>query len=130
MDVGSSSEGKNVRKVHIEIPTMPIHDGGHERLASFMGLLPETAIFRRFATLNVKNLLYYQAELAYLERRLKAIAEEDRQSGDKYREQYRQAWYLVSHSEQYPNGSAVQWQIFERIRKVLHDYSQFLLGIY
>jgi hypothetical protein len=123
-----STESTAPGDAHIKIPPLHHHDNGHERLASIMGLIPETAIFRRFATLNAKNILYYQAELAYLERRLKRVAEQDRMSDDEIRQQYCQAWFLVSHSNKHPNGSPKQWEIFERIRKILHEYSKSLVS--
>ncbi len=40
---------------------------GYTALALLMGRVPEVAIFRRFSTLNARNLLYLQAELVQLE---------------------------------------------------------------
>ncbi|KAI9694216.1 MAG: hypothetical protein M1822_003488 [Bathelium mastoideum] len=46
---------------------------GYPRLAKRMGLLPKIAIFRRFGFLNQLNILYMQAELQYLEKKLKKV---------------------------------------------------------
>jgi hypothetical protein len=43
---------------------------GYPMLAAYMGLTPETNIFRRFSILNARNLLYLQAELTNLEEAL------------------------------------------------------------
>ena len=44
---------------------------GYDRFAQFMGTHPKLAISRRFGALNLRNLLYLQAELIYLEDELK-----------------------------------------------------------
>lgn len=52
------------------LPRRETHDSvchGYPRLAHWVGREPSFAIFRRFATLNAKNILYLQAEIAYLE---------------------------------------------------------------
>jgi len=43
---------------------------GYPKLAGQIELCPETAIFRRFGALNAENLLYFQAELVWLETEL------------------------------------------------------------
>jgi hypothetical protein len=40
---------------------------GYPRMAARMGLIPETAMFRRFGALNCRNILYLQNELCQLE---------------------------------------------------------------
>lgn len=109
---------------HITIHDLQSPKNGYERLAAHMGNIPERAIFRRFTALNAKNILYYQAELAWLEERLAEQIEADHQSDDDTRQQYGQWWYKLSHSERYSCGSSKQWEIFQNIRRILHDYSQ------
>ena len=59
---------------------------GYPKFARWMGLIPEMAAFRRFGFLNKLNLLYMQAELQGLERKLKEVQNRDCQgAGD---EQY------------------------------------------
>lgn len=58
---------------------------GYTKLATLMGAYPEVAIIRRFSALNVQSILYLQAELLYLESRLRKFEEEDRKSGDQNR---------------------------------------------
>ena len=54
----------------------------YTRLAALVGTHPETAIFRRFKTLNAKNLLYMQSELVHLEAELSNIELENKLSGE------------------------------------------------
>ena len=54
--------------------------GDYTALASMMADHAEAAIFRRFDTLNIKNLLYMQAELVDLEDQLHDIESEDKKS--------------------------------------------------
>ncbi|KAL9120490.1 MAG: hypothetical protein Q9187_002954 [Circinaria calcarea] len=56
--------------------------GDYTRLATLIGSHEELALFRRFAFLNAKNLLYMQSELVHLEGELANIALEDDRSGD------------------------------------------------
>ena len=44
--------------------------GNYLDLSKLMSKYPEVFILRKFSGLNVKNLLYYQAELAHLEQEL------------------------------------------------------------
>ncbi|KAK0728798.1 hypothetical protein B0T26DRAFT_748959 [Lasiosphaeria miniovina] len=65
---------------------------GYARLASLMGAHPETAIVRRFGSLNTLNLLYLQAELTDLENALQKEAKADAESGHLDRTLYSQGW--------------------------------------
>lgn len=58
---------------------------GYAKLATLMGAYPEIAIVRRFSALNAQGILYLQAELVYLESRLRGYEDEDRKSGDQNR---------------------------------------------
>ena len=50
---------------------------GYPKLAELQGTYPQLCIYRRFATLNARNLLYLQAELVDLEERLERYTLED-----------------------------------------------------
>jgi len=56
-------------------------------LAERIALKPQTGIYRRFDALNARHLLYLQAELCILERRLRIVERED-QRKDKGRLKY------------------------------------------
>ncbi|KAK7706432.1 hypothetical protein SLS57_009666 [Botryosphaeria dothidea] len=49
----------------------------YPRLVRKMGEMPEVAIFRRFGTLNAQSLLYMQAELVCLEKKLHRLQSKD-----------------------------------------------------
>lgn len=119
----TSTEPKTVTEVTIDMPSLPEDEPGYHRLASLMGGFPEAAPFRRFATLNAKNLLYLQAELTALERELRDAARKDAQSGNQFRENYSRAWVFLCHSDERPDGSPEQWKVFSKIREALREYS-------
>jgi hypothetical protein len=47
-----------------------------------MGVTPQNSILRRFSALGIQNLLYYQAELVYLEDRLRKVEARSFAQGD------------------------------------------------
>ena len=99
-------------------------DIGYEPLAKLMGRHPEAAAFRRFSTLNMKNLLYYQAELVHLEVKLRTLEARDQSSKFAGRQKFCRSWLALSHAGQLPDESGEQWRTFQRIREVLKEYSQ------
>jgi hypothetical protein len=125
MSTGSFGDDSSApTEIQIEMP--PLHDGqqGYHRLASVMGMFPDVAIFRRFSTLNVENILYLQAELVDLENRLKEAAQADALSDDAIRRENYRALYNLSQAEFLPNGNGLQWKIFLQIREVLQQYNE------
>ncbi|KAK0625563.1 hypothetical protein DIS24_g11122 [Lasiodiplodia hormozganensis] len=54
---------------------------GYPSLARRMASMPEASIFRSFASLNIRNLLYMQAELVCLEDELNRYQLEDARAG-------------------------------------------------
>jgi hypothetical protein len=98
---------------------------------------PETYVFRTFNKLNVKNILYYQAELAHLEQELEEIEDADATCGISPRQDYARRWKKLqagielSDLDQQPNtqGAELQWQTFKKIRRVLEKYSKCLLVV-
>jgi len=64
-----------------------------------MGMNPEHAILRRFSALGVQNLLYYQAELTYLEERLRKIEAWSLAQGDGAKQyQFARDWDTLKRS--------------------------------
>ena len=61
-----------------------------------MGRAPELAMFHRFAPLNALNLLYYQAELAHLQRKFDVQVEADKDSENKRKRYYDVNWYFLA----------------------------------
>jgi hypothetical protein len=101
-----------------------IRMSGYSRLASMMGAHPELAALRRFGSLNAQNLLSFQAELTYLELKLKRCAKADADSGHPDRTLYDRDWQTLSDSAQALDGNSEQWQTILAIRKTLKQYSK------
>ena len=94
---------------------------------------PEVFILRRFSSLSIKSLLYYQAELVHLEKELAEIEREDQECLTSPRKDYATHWNRLSSSvyatpSHDGNQSAVsprdmlQWQVVLKIRSTLREY--------
>ncbi|KAL4941869.1 hypothetical protein BDV06DRAFT_222700 [Aspergillus oleicola] len=95
---------------------------GYDRLASLMTSDKGLSIFRSFQSLQAKNLLYLQAEIAIKEKELKNIVKDDRESQDKYREKYSCSVRLLKGRE----GPSEQWVKWEELRVLLDKYNTAL----
>jgi hypothetical protein len=73
--------------------------GGYPKLAEGMAACQTLTIFRRFSALSAENLLYLQADIIRLEKRLKRLEKEDQESGHPDRSQYFNDWFLIQDSE-------------------------------
>ena len=99
---------------------------GYPKIAFLMGRSPEYAIFRRYAALNAKNLLYLQAELKILEAKLHDLEEADQNSQHEDRMIYSRDWETLRDSH---NANAIagndrsQWSTALNIRETLKEYS-------
>lgn len=105
-----------------QLPAM----NGYSELASMMGANPELAIFRRFSALNAHSLLLLQAELVFLENKLKRCIEADTASRDVNRIIYDRDWQSLFESGTTASGCADQWETILRARRVLKEYSKAL----
>jgi hypothetical protein len=97
---------------------------GYNRLAAVIGANHELAIFRRFSTLNAKNLLFMQGELIHLEAELKAIAREDKGSGDSEKAEFEFCIHTLRGPHECEDGDA-QWRKILEIRQKLREYSAY-----
>jgi hypothetical protein len=95
---------------------------GYAQIAGFMSDASEMAIFRRFGTLSLQNLLYQQAELVELENELAQLANEEREPGHPNRPYYRTDWWFLSRSQDYGDGK--QWKKVLEIRAKLKEYCE------
>lgn len=95
---------------------------GYPKLAAHMGLNTESAIFCRFSTLNVQNLLYLQAELTNLQRKLREQEAVDNRSDVGNKKNYARDWYWLSKSK--ADGDEEQWQLVLSVREKLKEYSE------
>ncbi|KEZ45165.1 hypothetical protein SAPIO_CDS2614 [Scedosporium apiospermum] len=74
-----SFQGRGIDEPLIDIPMMDSKKSNYTALASFLGSYPEVLAIRRFRELQIRNLLFYQAELAHLEAELQEIENQDAQ---------------------------------------------------
>jgi hypothetical protein len=88
-----------------------------------MGHYPETAIFRRFGSLNMLNLLSLQAELVDLQVQFRDIWIEDETSPDDSEKQFSTYFRVLRKSE-----DSHQFAMVLDIRKKLQAYSTFRSG--
>lgn len=97
---------------------------GYPRLAGQMGDFPETAILRRFSTLNSQNLLYLQAEIIHLESELRELEMSNSKAQDSQKHMYARDWYWLKESVEKDDGA--QWRAMLKIREKLKEYSIFV----
>ncbi|OAL06557.1 hypothetical protein IQ06DRAFT_209913 [Phaeosphaeriaceae sp. SRC1lsM3a] len=90
--------------------TDPFSDSviGYPKLAAKFGVLPEAAIYRRFGALNAQDLLYYQAELTYLEQKLQEQQQQDNNDPKGHGASYAINWYWLKHSKTDGDGPFIQ----------------------
>ncbi|EWC44254.1 hypothetical protein DRE_01080 [Drechslerella stenobrocha 248] len=60
----------------------PTFAPGYPSTAAIISTDAEMSVYRRFDRLNARNILYYQAELMYIESEMDKLDEEDRLNGD------------------------------------------------
>jgi len=77
-------------------PSKKRYENDYTGLASLMVENPEKAIVRRFALLNMKNLLYMQAELVELEGQLEKAVEYDKKFRDT--RPYARSWFWLQNA--------------------------------
>lgn len=95
---------------------------GYPKLACHMGACPDSSIFRRFGNLNSKNLLYLQAELVHLEKKLQALEKADSISKEGNASHYSRDWYWLENSGDEGNGGQLETVL--EIRGKLREYSK------
>lgn len=96
--------------------------GDYTKLAALIGSHEELALFRQFAFLNAKNLLYMQSELVHLEGELANIALEDDRSGDGDKALFQGSLFDLKESAGTEKG--LQWTKVLEIREKLKEYSR------
>jgi len=68
-----------MRRPSRDVPMVSSNKSNYTALAGFLGSYPEVLAIRRFRELQIRNLLFYQAELAHLEAELQEIENHDMQ---------------------------------------------------
>ncbi|CAG8960721.1 hypothetical protein HYFRA_00002257 [Hymenoscyphus fraxineus] len=69
---------------------------GYPALTCLQGQYPELSIYRRFSSLNARNLLYLQAELVDLETELEKYTKEDCKSDNEKTKLCNKNWFYLS----------------------------------
>ena len=85
------------------------------------------SIFRRFGELNVQNILFLQAELAYLEDQLDQIRREDGESNEKSTREkgnLMQSFYALRQAHE-DDQSSEQYATVLQIQDKLKQYSKY-----
>ncbi|PLB54104.1 hypothetical protein P170DRAFT_347048 [Aspergillus steynii IBT 23096] len=101
---------------------------GYDRIAAVFASDPAFLIFRRFDKLNIKNILYYQAELANIEDDLEHIIADDKQSFNEERRDYPfSVRSLKSPLKSTRPEDIRQWSKFKEARELLEKYNYALL---
>jgi hypothetical protein len=95
---------------------------GYPKLAVLQGSYPQLGIYRRFSTLNARNVLYLQAELVDLEERLDQYTLTDINSEDPTEKKYSRNWYFLSSPVEGVDNS--QWHTMLAVREKLREYSK------
>jgi hypothetical protein len=102
---------------------------GWPKLAKLIADNPDFEAFPAFTDLNIKSLLYYQAELSMLRRELHATEYDDAHSLDDEVNKVRPSRYaktldylFISRDKNDPELHK-QWTLIKDIRKVLKEYS-------
>ncbi|PLB35139.1 uncharacterized protein BDW47DRAFT_111024 [Aspergillus candidus] len=103
---------------------------GYDRIAAFLASDPPSMFFRRFARLNAKNILYYQAELGDLAADLEEIISLDRDSASRDGGNEKHYPFSIGHlkgSLGNSENASMQWEKFLEIRKLLKEYNEALI---
>ena len=95
---------------------------GYPKLAALQGTYPQLGIYRRFSTLNARNLLYLQAELVILETNLNEYTNKDRVAEDQNARLHNKNWYFLNKRKDGVVNS--QWHTMLRVREKLKEYSR------
>ena len=100
-------------------PSLSMAD--YHKLAGMMAHHEELAIFRRFDTLNLKNLLYMQAELIHLEAELRQMELDEKISADPNKPVHPMSVYDLR--EVTCTGKTTQWAKYQEVQGKLQAYS-------
>ena len=100
------------------------HVKGHPMLAYLMGNAPLTAHVRRFATLSMRNILYFQAEIQFLEKKLLLAENRDSRSGRGRELSYSVNWQHLKDAAR--SESKEQYELIQELRTLMKDYGKLI----
>ncbi|KAL8932495.1 MAG: hypothetical protein Q9211_006282 [Gyalolechia sp. 1 TL-2023] len=92
----------------------------YNKLVNLMGEHQDLAIFRRFQNLNIKTLIYMQADILHLEQELNIVEYEDKRSDDKSRASLHASFFNLKESS--GERHDVQWNKVKEIQEKLGLY--------
>ena len=131
-DIVALLDGARVAPLRIDQNNMPSHEEGigYGRLASTLALDNDLCIFRHFAKLNIRNILYLQSELQELELKLQQL---DVEANNNINEPSKWSKPRSYHYASRTKATALDendayWDTVLRIRDVLERYSMFILS--
>ncbi len=94
-------------------------ENGWPLLAKVMEQNPELEAFSRFRELNIKNLLYYQVELASIKEDLEEQEKWDRsQCSPRSNEDY------SMYADNMIQDDSAQWKLVLKLRRCIREYSK------
>ena len=99
---------------------------GWPQVARVMALTPDFEAFQAFRDLNLKSLLYYQAQLVSLRKRLHVLEWKDWRNGNGPTVEFAQNLeYLFSSEMEADPRVRQQWELVRELRCVLNEYSTY-----
>jgi hypothetical protein len=84
---------------------------GYAQLAWRMSVHGDLAVVRRFAALNIQNILYLQAELVHLEERLREKERANSSSENETLRWYARDWQTLSRGQSHEGEDESQWRL-------------------
>ncbi|PVH73652.1 hypothetical protein DL98DRAFT_606918 [Cadophora sp. DSE1049] len=97
---------------------------GYPQVAEFMGEYPTLAMVRRFRGLNARNLLYLQAELVLIEKKLQEVEKADAKN-DATKQYSKDYFWLMESATESEGGD--QWRLIMEMRDKLREYNDVLI---
>lgn len=99
---------------------------GYPMLAERIALKPQTAIYRRFDALNSRRILYLQAELFILEKRLRKMEEREEKKDDEIGKEpsHRYAVDYERMLEDQNGKGKLHLELLGRVSETLSQYSE------
>jgi hypothetical protein len=123
---GIETRSRYIEDNPIENDPVPHLVHGYPKAAGYIERVPEAGIVRGFDALNIRYILYLQAELTELELMLQEIESDDRKSENEHRYLHSVRWLSLKRSENSSDpAERKQWELLtQRIFPKLREYSK------
>ncbi|KAH8660975.1 hypothetical protein BGZ60DRAFT_115900 [Tricladium varicosporioides] len=116
-------EDADLDEDELEYPKVPVK--GWPQVAQLMASTPDFAAFSRFRDLNIKSLLYYQAQLTTLRQKLHEQEYDDSLLVEGHETKFAARADVLMDAEE--SKDCQQFKLIKEIREVLKDYNAALL---